>query len=109
MFYFLSGIMYFDGPTVPRETYRWNHVCSSVSYSSEGAHRIVVSDRDILFNFTSDYFENSKWPLGHNFTFGGRTTLVSSRSAHFPTPPLPALPGTFYHSVVADTNKQNYS
>ena len=64
--------MHFDGPGVVRETFRWSHVCTTVRITSEGAHREVVADGDIHYNFTTDYFESAEWPLGHNFSFGGR-------------------------------------
>ena len=42
-------------------------------YTSEGeAERVIVSDGELNFNFTSAYLPGTKWPLGHNFTLGGR-------------------------------------
>lgn len=42
-------------------------------YTSEGeAERVIVSDGKLNFNFTSAYLPGTKWPLGHNFTLGGR-------------------------------------
>ena len=42
-------------------------------YTSEGeAERVIVSDGELNFNFTSAYLPSTEWPRGHNFTFGGR-------------------------------------
>ena len=67
-----KGIMNFDGPGVPRETFKWNHVCSSVVYNEERADRYIVANGEYNFNISSDYFRSSSWPEGHNFTIGGR-------------------------------------
>ena len=33
---------------------------------------MIVSDGELNFNFTSAFLPETKWPLGHNFTLGGR-------------------------------------
>ena len=66
--------MYFGGPTVPRVPYQWNHVCTSVQYTQEGAKRSIYSDGGISFNHTSDFLKSSRWQKGRNFTFGGEET-----------------------------------
>ena len=31
-----------------------------------------MADGETLYNHATDYIANVTWPLGHNFTFGGR-------------------------------------
>ena len=57
---------------VERIPYKWNHVCISVKYSQLGAERVIYADGKMIFQFTSAYLEEVKWPKGHNFTFGSR-------------------------------------
>ena len=46
---------------------------SHFRYTSAGeAERVIVSDGELNFNFTSAYLPQTEWPQGHNFTFGGR-------------------------------------
>ena len=66
------GIQYFGGGTSVREPFRWNHICVSVHYTDSQAHRLIIVDGKLNFNFTTSFVPESKWPLGHNFTFGGR-------------------------------------
>ena len=73
----VSGIKYFGGGTAPRVTYHWNHVCTSVRYTEEGAERNIFADGEFNFNFTSAFLPESVWPAGHNFTFGGRELKYS--------------------------------
>ena len=70
--FLLSGIKYFGGAPIEKLPFKWNHVCISVKYTQEGAERLIYADGSLIFQFTSEYLEEVKWPKGHNFTLGGR-------------------------------------
>ena len=70
--FLLSGIKYFGGAPIEKLPFKWNHVCISVKYTQEGAERLIYANGRLIFQFTSDYLKEVKWPNGHNFTLGGR-------------------------------------
>ena len=71
-----AGIKDYTGGLSQYKPYRWNHVCSAVKYTSLGmekrAERLIYVDGELNFNFTSAFLPETLWPLGNNFTFGGR-------------------------------------
>ena len=72
----IVGIKDYTGGLSPYQPYRWNHVCAAVKYSSLGmehrAERLIYVDGELNFNFTSAFLPETVWPVGNNFTFGGR-------------------------------------
>merc|ERR1711892_357127 len=77
--YFVTskGIKYFGGGPAIRIPARWNHVCVSVTYTGEGAERVIYADGKFNFRFTTAFLDEIKWLKGHNFTFGGRKFTYS--------------------------------
>ena len=80
---FCLGIKYWKGGTAICEPFSWNHVCVSVEYSDDGAHRTIYVDGKLHFNLTSKYFEDSKWPGDFLDIFRNQQNLIDKECKNF--------------------------